>query len=166
MDQEPLIPGRSYLVRVGTKVAPASITAIKYKIDVNTAGTSRRTRRLSLNDIGFCNISTASPIAFDPYEQNSQDRRIHHHRPLHESHGRRRHDRVSACAAATNIHWQPLLVGKSERAALKKQKPAIVWFTGLSGAGKSTIANIVEQRLHARRLPYDDARRRQCAPRP
>ena len=54
-----------------------------------------------------------------------------------------------ALRRGTNIHWQPLLLGKSERAALKKQKPAIIWLTGLSGAGKSTIANIVEQRLHA-----------------
>jgi bifunctional enzyme CysN/CysC len=147
MDQEALIPGRSYLVRVGTKVAPASITAIKYKIDVNTQE-HLAAPTLGLNDIGFCNISTASPIVFDPYEQNRKtggfiiiDR--YSNRTVGAgmiAFGLRR---------ATNIHWQPVLVRKSERAALKKQKPAIVWFTGLSGAGKSTIANIVEQQLYA-----------------
>jgi bifunctional enzyme CysN/CysC len=147
MDQEALIPGRSYLVRVGTKVAPASITAIKYKIDVNTQE-HLAAQTLGLNDIGFCNISTASPIVFDPYEQIRKtgafiiiDR--YSNRTVGAgmiAFGLRR---------ATNIHWQPVLVRKSERAALKKQKPAVVWFTGLSGAGKSTIANIVEQQLYA-----------------
>ncbi len=147
MDQEALIPGRSYLVRVGTKVAPASITAIKYKIDVNTQEHLAAVT-LGLNDIGFCNVSMASPLAFDPYEQNRGtgafiviDR--YSNRTVGAgmiAFGLRR---------ATNIHWQPVLVRKSERAALKKQKPAIVWFTGLSGAGKSTIANIVEQQLYA-----------------
>ena len=147
MDQEALIPGRSYLVRVGTKVAPASITAIKYKIDINTQE-HLAAHTLGLNDIGFCNVSTASPIVFDPYEQNRKtgafiiiDR--YSNRTVGAgmiAFGLRR---------ATNIHWQPVLVRKSERAALKKQKPAIVWFTGLSGAGKSTIANIVEQQLYA-----------------
>jgi bifunctional enzyme CysN/CysC len=147
MDHEALIPGRSYLVRVGNKVAPASITAIKYKIDVNTQE-HLAAPTLGLNDIGFCNISTASPIVFDPYEQNRKtgafiiiDR--YSNRTVGAgmiAFGLRR---------ATNIHWQPVLVRKSERAALKKQKPAIVWFTGLSGAGKSTIANIVEQQLYA-----------------
>jgi bifunctional enzyme CysN/CysC len=147
MDQEALIPGRSYLVRVGTKVAPASVTAIKHKIDVNTQE-HLAAQTLGLNDIGFCNISTASPVVFDPYEQNRKtgafiiiDR--YSNRTVGAgmiAFGLRR---------ATNIHWQPVLVRKSERAALKKQKPAIVWFTGLSGAGKSTIANIVEQQLYA-----------------
>jgi bifunctional enzyme CysN/CysC len=147
MDEEALIPGRSYLVRAGTKVVPASVTAIKYKIDVNTQE-HLAAPTLGLNDIGFCNISTASPIVFDPYDQNRKtgafiviDR--YSNRTVGAgmiAFGLRR---------ATNIHWQPVLVRKSERAALKKQKPAIIWFTGLSGAGKSTIANIVEQQLYA-----------------
>jgi bifunctional enzyme CysN/CysC len=142
-----MVPGRSYLLRIGTKTAASSITALKYRIDVNTqehlAG-----HTLGLNDIAFCNLSTAVPVAFDPYEANRQtgsfiiiDRFTNH--------------TVGAGMIAfglrrgTNIHWQPLLLGKNERAALKHQRPAILWFTGLSGAGKSTIANIVEQRLHA-----------------
>jgi bifunctional enzyme CysN/CysC len=147
MSEEPLVPGRSYLVRIGTKTVPTTITALKYKIDVNTRD-HLAAHTLGLNDLAFCNLSTSVPIAFDPYEQNRQtgsfiviDRFDNH--------------TVGAGMIAfglrrgTNIHWQPLLVGKTERSALKHQKPAILWFTGLSGAGKSTIANIVEQRLHA-----------------
>jgi bifunctional enzyme CysN/CysC len=146
MGEEPLFPGRSYLVRIGTKVVSASITELKYKIDVNTRG-HLAAHTLSLNDIGFCNLSTSVPVAFDPYEANRQtgsfiviDRYTNH--------------TVAAGMIAfglrrgTNVHWQPLLVGKAERAALKHQRPVILWFTGLSGAGKSTVANIVEQRLH------------------
>src|SRR5580704_15138881 len=147
MDQEPLIPGRSYLVRVGTKTVPASITTIKHKIDVNTRE-HIATLTLGLNNIAFCNISTASPVAFDPYEENRKtgafiiiDR--YSNRTVGAgmiAFGLRR---------ASNIHWQALLVGKAERATLKRQKPVVVWFTGLSGAGKSTIANLVEQQLCA-----------------
>jgi len=146
MSEEPLFPGRSYLARIGTKTVSISITALKYKIDVNN-GDHLASRTLALNDIGFCNFSTSVPVAFDPYDQNRQtgsfiiiDRFNNH--------------TVGAGMIAfglrrgPNIHWQPLLVGKAERAALKHQKPAILWFTGLSGAGKSTVANIVEQRLH------------------
>ena len=147
MDQEPLMPGRSYLVRVGTKTVPASITSIRHKIDVNTRE-HIAAHTLGLNDIAFCNVSTASPVVFDPYAENRKtgafiiiDR--YSNRTVGAgmiAFGLRR---------AANIHPQALLVGKDERAALKKQKPAILWFTGLSGAGKSTIANIVEQRLLA-----------------
>ncbi len=148
MSDEPLLPGRSYLSRIGTKTTPISITAIKYRVDVNTRQ-HLAAAKLELNDIAFCNLSTAFPVAFDPYEDNRKtgafiiiDRFTNH--------------TVGAGMIAfglrrgTNIHWQPLLIGKAERAALNKQRPAIVWFTGLSGAGKSTVANIVEQRLHAR----------------
>jgi bifunctional enzyme CysN/CysC len=147
MSEEPLMPGRSYLLRIGTKTVAGSITALKHKIDVNTRE-HLAAHTLGLNDIAFCNLSTAVPVAFDPYEANRQtgafiiiDRFTNH--------------TVGAGMIAfglrrgTNIHWQPLLVGKDARAALKQQRPAILWFTGLSGAGKSTIANIVEQRLHA-----------------
>jgi bifunctional enzyme CysN/CysC len=147
MNREPLIPGRSYLVRVGTKIVPASITTIKHKIDVNTQE-SLAAHTLGLNDIGFCNVSTASPVAFDPYKKNPKtgafiviDR--YSNRTVGAgmvAFGLRR---------ASNVHWQPLLIGKVERARLKKQKPVIVWITGLSGAGKSTVANIIEQRLCA-----------------
>ena len=148
MSDEPLLPGRSYLSRIGTKTTPITVTAIKYRIDVNTRQ-HLAAAKLELNDIAFCNLSTAFPVAFDPYEDNRKtgafiiiDRFTNH--------------TVGAGMIAfglrrgTNIHWQPLSIGKAERAALNKQRPAIVWFTGLSGAGKSTVANIVEQRLHAR----------------
>jgi bifunctional enzyme CysN/CysC len=147
MSEEPMMPGRSYLARIGTKTVACSITALKYKIDVNTRE-HLAAHTLGLNDLAFCNLSTAVPVAFDPYEANRStgafiiiDRFTNH--------------TVGAGMVAfglrrgTNIHWQPLLVGKDQRAALKHQRPAILWFTGLSGAGKSTIANIVEQRLHA-----------------
>jgi bifunctional enzyme CysN/CysC len=145
MDQEPLFHGRSYLIRIGTKTVPASITAIKYRINVHTRE-HLAAQTLDLNDIGFCNISTAMPVTFDRYSENRKtgsfiiiDRFTNR--------------TVGAGMIAfglrrgTNIHRQALLVGKADRAALKKQKPAIIWFTGLSGAGKSTVANIVEQRL-------------------
>jgi bifunctional enzyme CysN/CysC len=147
MDREPLIPGRSYLARIGTATVAASITAIKHRVDVNTQE-HLAAHTLGLNDIGFCNVSTASPVTFDSYAENRKtgafiiiDR--YSNRTVGAgmiAFGLRR---------ATNIHWQPLLIGKPERSALKKQRPAILWFTGLSGAGKSTIANIVEQRLFA-----------------
>jgi bifunctional enzyme CysN/CysC len=161
MDQDPLFHGRSYLMRIGTKTVPASITTIKYKINVNTRE-HLAAKTLGLNDIGVCNISTATPVAFDPYSENRKtgsfiiiDRFTNR--------------TVGAGMIAfglrrgTNVHRQALLVGKAERAALKKQKPVIVWFTGLSGAGKSTIANIVEQRLtmeghHTTMLDGDNVR--------
>jgi bifunctional enzyme CysN/CysC len=165
MSEEPLFPGRSYLARIGTKTVSVSITALKYKIDVNTRD-HLAVHTLGLNDIGFCNFSTSIPVAFDPYDRNRQtgsfiiiDRFTNH--------------TVGAGMVAfglrrgPNIHWQPLLVGKAERAALKYQRPAILWFTGLSGAGKSTVANIVEQRLnmaghHTMLLDGDNVRHGLC----
>jgi len=146
MDEEPLMPGRSYLARIGTRTVPASITAIKYKIDVNTRD-HLAAETLALNDIAFCNVSTGSPVAFDPYAENRRtgsfiliDRFTNHTVGAGMvTFGLRR---------GTNIHWQPLLIGKAARATLKHQKPVVLWFTGLSGAGKSTVADIVEQRLH------------------
>jgi bifunctional enzyme CysN/CysC len=146
MCDQALIPGRSYLARIGTRNVPIAITQIRYKIDVNT-GEHLAVQTLGLNDIGFCNLTTGSPVAFDPYEQNRKtgafiiiDRWSNH--------------TVGAgmicfgLGRGTNIHPQPTLIEKVQRAAQKHQKPAIIWFTGLSGAGKSTIANIVEQQLH------------------
>ncbi|MGB6760492.1 MAG: sulfate adenylyltransferase subunit CysN, partial [Xanthobacteraceae bacterium] len=148
MSDEPLVPGRSYLSRIGTKTTPMTVTAIKYKIDVNTRKHLAATK-LELNDIAVCNLSTGFPVAFDPYDQNRRtgafiviDRFTNHTVGAGMiTFGLRR---------GTNIHWQPLLLGKTQRAALNKQKPVILWFTGLSGAGKSTVASLVEQRLHAR----------------
>ncbi len=146
MSDDALLPGRSYLGRIGTKTVPLSVTAVKYKLDVNT-GNHLAAAKLELNDIAFCNLSTALPVAFDAYEQNRKTGAfIIIDRVTNRTVGAGMI--AFGLRRGTNIHWQPLLVGKAERAALKKQKPAILWFTGLSGAGKSTIANIVEQRLH------------------
>ncbi|AMA58980.1 sulfate adenylyltransferase subunit CysN [Bradyrhizobium sp. CCGE-LA001] len=147
MSDQPLIPGRSYLARIGTKTTPVSVTGIKYKIDVNTRE-HLAAPTLGLNDIGFCNLSTGAPVAFDPYEENRKTGSF-------IMIDRLTNDTLGAGMIAfglrrgTNIPWQATLIGKAERAAHKQQKPAIIWFTGLSGAGKSTIANIVERRLHA-----------------
>jgi bifunctional enzyme CysN/CysC len=146
MDQKPLFHGRSYLMRIGTKTVPASITAIKYKIDVNTRE-HIAVQTLGLNDIGFCNVSAATPVAFDTYAENRKmGSFIIIDRFTNRTAGAGMVE--FGLRRGTNVHRQALLVGKAERAALKGQKPTIVWFTGLSGAGKSTIANIVEQRLN------------------
>ena len=147
MSDNPLMPGRSYLGRIGTKTLPITITNIKYKLNVNTQE-HLAAAALRLNDIAFCNVTTASPIAFDSYSENRKTGSF-------IIIDRVSNNTVGAGMIAfglrrgTNIHWQPLTIGKRERAALNSQKPAVLWFTGLSGAGKSTIANIVEQRLHA-----------------
>jgi bifunctional enzyme CysN/CysC len=147
MSDQALIPGRSYLARIGTKTTPITVTGIKYKIDVNTRE-HLATHTLGLNDIAFCNLATGTPVAFDPYEQNRKtgsfiviDRLSNHTLGAGMiAFGLRR---------GTNLHRQATLIGKAERAAQKHQKPAIVWLTGLSGAGKSSIANIAERQLHA-----------------
>jgi bifunctional enzyme CysN/CysC len=148
MSEETLYPGRSYLLKLGPQVVPASVTEIKHRVDVETL-TKHAAKTLSLNEIGFCNVATMSPIAFDPYTD------------LRETGAFILIDRYTNATAAagliahglrraTNVHRQDLAVSKEARAGLKHQKPAILWFTGLSGAGKSTIANIVESRLLGR----------------
>jgi bifunctional enzyme CysN/CysC len=146
MDQDALMPGRSYMLKLGTNTVSASITAIKYRINVNT-GDHLAATTLGLNEIGFCNFSTESFVAFDPYSEN---RKTGSFIVIDRFSNRT----IAAGMIAfglrrgTNLHWQPLLVGKTERAGLKHQKPVILWLTGLSGAGKSAIANIVELRLN------------------
>jgi bifunctional enzyme CysN/CysC len=147
MGEEPLVPGRSYLARIATKAVPVTVTTLKYRIDPNT-GEHLAAHTLALNDIGFCNLATGIPVAFDAYERN---RRTGSFIII----DRFTNNTIGAGMIAfglrrgTNLHWQELLVGKAQRSALMRQKPAVIWFTGLSGAGKSTIANMVEQRLHA-----------------
>ncbi|MBP6014700.1 MAG: sulfate adenylyltransferase subunit CysN [Alphaproteobacteria bacterium] len=147
MAEEELLPGRQYLIKIGTKTVPASVTELKHKVDVNSLE-SFAAKTLALNEVGFCNLSTASPIAFDPYTDNR------------DTGGFIVIDRFTngtvgagmiefGLRRATNVHWQALDVNKEARAELKGQKPAILWFTGLSGSGKSTIANIVERKLLA-----------------
>jgi len=145
MDHEALVPGRSYILRAGTQSVSASVTAIKYKIDINTREHLAATK-LGLNEIGLCNVSTTLPISFDAYELN---RRTGSFILIDRYENRTVGAGMIAFSLrrANNIAWQKLTVVKTERAGLKHQKPCIVWFTGLSGAGKSTIANLVEQKL-------------------
>ena len=148
MAEEPMLPGRSYLLRIGTKYVPARVTTLKHKVDVNNLE-HIAARTLALNEIGLCNISTSTPVAFDPYAENRETGAF----ILID-----RYTNATAGAGmitfglrrATNIHRQGLLVDKSARTRLHGHQPTILWFTGLPGSGKSTIANIVERELHAR----------------
>ena len=147
MSEHALMPGRSYLGRIGTRTTPITVTGIKYKIDANTRE-HLAAPTLELNDIGVCNLATGIPVAFDPYRQNRKTGCfIMIDRSTNQTVGAGMID--FGLRRGANLAWQPLLVGKTERAVIKGQRAAIVWFTGLSGAGKSTIANIVEQQLHA-----------------
>lgn len=147
MDDEPLPPGRAYLLKLGARTVGASVTDIKHRVNVNTLEHTAA-KRLELNEIGVCNLSLDQAIPFEPYAENRQ------------LGGFILIDRLSnrtvgagminfALRRADNIHWQHTDVSKASRAALKAQRGQVVWLTGLSGAGKSTIANLVEKRLHA-----------------
>jgi bifunctional enzyme CysN/CysC len=147
MGAEPMLPGRPYLLKLGTATAPASITTLKYGIDVNTQG-RRPARELALNEIGYCNLHAARPIAFEPYRQNrSLGAFILIDRLSNQTVGAGMID--FGLRRASNIHYQPVDVDKAQLAAMKGQRPCAVWFTGLSGAGKSTIANLVQRGLCA-----------------
>jgi bifunctional enzyme CysN/CysC len=147
MNETAMLPGRNYLLKLGTKTVVTSVTALKHKINVNTLE-QVASKQLAMNEIGLCNLSLSQPIAFDPYEKNR------------ETGGFILIDRFTnetvaagiihfALRRAQNIHWQAIGIDRAARAAQKSQKAFVLWFTGLSGAGKSTIANIVERRLHA-----------------
>jgi len=147
MDREALVPGRSYILRLGTQSVAASITTIKHKIEVNTREHLAATK-LDLNEIGLCNVATMLPLSFDAYTQNRRTGSfilIDRYANRTVGAGMVAH----SLRRANNIGWQPLSVAGSDRAGLKSQTPCIVWFTGLSGSGKSTIANLVEQKLFA-----------------
>ena len=148
MSAKPMLPGRSYLLKIGGRTTPASVTELKHRLDVNNFD-KLAAKHLDLNEVGFCNLATTMPVAYDPYVENRETGAfILIDRLTNETaaagmiaHGLRR---------ATNVHWHGTTVTREAHAALKHQKPAILWFTGLSGAGKSTIANLVEVKLHAR----------------
>jgi bifunctional enzyme CysN/CysC len=140
-----LIPGRSYMLRTETDQVTATITDLKYRIDINSFA-QEAAKSLDLNEVGVVNISTQVPIAFDAYKSNrSTGSFILIDRLTNATVGAGMID--FALRRASNVHWQALDVDKASRAAQKDQKPAVVWFTGLSGSGKSTIANLVEKRL-------------------
>ena len=147
MAEEELLPGRQYLLKLGTATVPAAVSELKHKVDANSldhlAG-----KTLALNEVGYANFSLAQPLAFDAYHDNR------------DTGGFILIDRFTNATVgagmidfglrrATNVHWQALDVNKATRAGMKSQKPVVLWFTGLSGSGKSTIANLVEKSLTA-----------------
>jgi bifunctional enzyme CysN/CysC len=145
MAEEELLPGRQYLIKVGSKLVPATVTELKHKVDVNNLE-RLAAKTLQLNEVGFCNLSTSVPIPLDSYRDNRETGSF-------IVIDRFTNGTVGAgmiefgLRRATNVHWQALDINKAVRAEQKGQKPAILWFTGLSGSGKSTIANIVEKKL-------------------
>ncbi|MEO1040271.1 MAG: sulfate adenylyltransferase subunit CysN [Pseudomonadota bacterium] len=145
MHEEELHPGRSYLLKAGAQTTPASVTRIKHRIDVNTYEEAPG-EKLGLNEIGLCNINAVRPIAFDPYKDVRETGSfILIDRYTNLTVGAGMID--FSLRRAGNIHLQAMDVTKPARAAMKGQRPVMLWFTGLSGAGKSTIANLVERKL-------------------
>ncbi|MDP9225737.1 MAG: adenylyl-sulfate kinase, partial [Actinomycetota bacterium] len=146
MSQQPLLAERPYLIKIGTTTVPATVTRIKHRVNVDTMEHVAATK-LELNEIGICNISLEHPIPFDAYSENrTTGGFILIDRITNETSGAGMVD--FALRRAHNIQLQALSVNKDARAALMGQRPFVVWFTGLSGAGKSTIANLVEAKLH------------------
>jgi bifunctional enzyme CysN/CysC len=147
MSESPLFVGRAYLFKFGTATLSGTITEIKHRIEVSTLE-RMAARELHLNEVAVVNVSLARPVAFEPY---AVDRRLGAFiviNPLTDATvGAGMID--YALWRSSNVHWQDLSVDKEARARLNHHRPAVVWFTGLSGAGKSTIANLVEQKLHA-----------------
>ena len=147
MTEEPLLPGRPYLIKVGTQWATANVTTLRHKINVETLEETAG-RELGLNEVGYCHLSFGRPLVFDPYKDNREtggfilvDKLTYNtvgagmlQSPLRE---------------ATNIQWQAIDVDRKARSAIKAQKACCIWFTGLSGSGKSTIANMLDKRLHS-----------------
>jgi bifunctional enzyme CysN/CysC len=145
MHEEPMLPGRRYLMKIGTSTAGATVTSLKYKVNVNTLE-HLAAKTLDLNEISVCNLGLDRQIPFDPYTENRATGSFILIDTL-------TNDTVGAglieyaLRRVHNIHWQALDVNKGVRANLKGQRPCVLWFTGLSGAGKSTIANLIEKRL-------------------
>ncbi|MCG5498215.1 sulfate adenylyltransferase subunit CysN [Ectothiorhodospira variabilis] len=147
MHDQPLLPGRPYLLKLGTQTVSATVSQVKYQVNVNTLEHTAA-KQLDLNGIGVCTLSLSRPVAFDPYKENA------------DTGGYILIDRMTnntvgagmlhfALRRSQNIHMQHVDIDKQARGIAKGQKPAVLWFTGLSGAGKSTIANLVEKKLHA-----------------
>jgi bifunctional enzyme CysN/CysC len=144
---EPLLPGRPYMLKIGTRTVSATVAEPKYKVNVNTLE-HLAAKRLELNEIGVCTLALDRAVPFDAYTANR------------DTGGFILIDRLSnetvgagmlhfALRRSQNVHWQPVDIDKAARARLMGQQPTLLWFTGLSGAGKSTIANGVAKRLYA-----------------
>ncbi|MCT8998690.1 sulfate adenylyltransferase subunit CysN [Chelativorans intermedius] len=146
-DEHPLLPGRMYLLRTETDQVNATVSHLKHRVNIHNFA-HEAAKCLELNEVGVCNFSLQAPIAFDSFEDNRTTGAF----VLID---RLTNATVGAgmilypLRRAANIHWQALDVTKASRAELKHQKPAVLWFTGLSGSGKSTIANLLERKLHA-----------------
>jgi bifunctional enzyme CysN/CysC len=147
MHDAPMLQGRSYLMKVGARTVTATITPLKYKVNVNTLE-HVAAQTLELNDIGVCELSLDRAIPFEPYAASRDlggfiliDRLTNNTVGAGLLH--------FALRRSQNVHWQALDVGKRARSAMKAQKACVLWLTGLSGAGKSTIANLVEKKLLA-----------------
>lgn len=147
MAEEKMLPGRRYLMKIGSKTVTAQINETKYKIDMVDLH-DRPARDLDLNEVGVVTLSLDQRVPFDPYDS------------IRETGGFILIDRLTnntvglglidfALRRAGNIHWQSIDVNKSAHAVQKRQKPAVLWFTGLSGSGKSTIANALQKRLYS-----------------
>ena len=147
LHEQALLPGRSYLVRVGTRTVAGSVTRIRHRIDPQT-GAETPADALELNDMALVNLALDAPVAFESFaECRSLGGFVLIDRQSFATVGAGTID--YALRRAGNLAWQALDVDRAARARLKRQRPTVVWFTGLPGAGKSTIANLVEQRLHA-----------------
>src|SRR5699024_5077332 len=147
MDAKALLPGRPYWMKIGARTVSAQVTDIKHKVDVNTQE-QLAAKRLELNEVGYCNFGLDHAIASEPYaECHTLGAFILIDRQTNATVGAGTLD--FALRRAENVHWQHMEVDRVARARIKGQEPACLWFTGLSGSGKSTIANLVEKRLHA-----------------
>ena len=145
MSEKEMFPGRQYLLKTGNKTVPASVSNLKYRVDINDFS-EVAAKTLALNEVGVTTLSLSAPIAFDAYSENRNTGSfILIDRQTNETVGVGMLD--YALRRASNVVWQDLDVNKAVRAEQKNQKPALLWFTGLSGSGKSTIANLVEKRL-------------------
>jgi bifunctional enzyme CysN/CysC len=146
MAEQAMLAGRPYWLKLGTQIVSATVQAPKYEINVNTMA-HLAAKTLTMNSIGVANLATDRPVVFEKYEVN------------HDFGGFILIDKLTNATVAAgmlnfalrrsqNVHWQALDISREARATIKNQKPAVLWFTGLSGAGKSTIANLVEKKLH------------------
>ncbi|MCP2503271.1 MAG: sulfate adenylyltransferase subunit CysN [Candidatus Thalassarchaeaceae archaeon] len=147
MNDDAMMPGRQYLLKSNTQSATLTLGKLKHKIDVNTLE-HLPAKILQLNEIGVCNLSLDKRIAFDPYEENqTMGGFIIIDRMSNNTVGMGLID--FALRRSENIHWQKMDVSKESRAKQKLQTPKVIWFTGLSGSGKSSIANILEKKLQS-----------------
>lgn len=158
-----LVPGRSYWLEIGARKVSATVTALKHRVDLDS-GAHVATRALGRNEIGYCNFATSAPVAFDPYAKRHETGAfILIDRQTQETAAAGLID--FALRRATNVHWHQSTISPGQRAELKGHHPAVLWFTGLSGTGKSTIANRLEAELlafgcHTMLLDGDNVRHR------